>query len=140
MMKVAKTKRKEECRALNASSEFSAGSNNRSMSTLIQWLVAVLLFCYVPFLVWKQHFYGKLLERIMERRSDPLFDEKVFKFEIFEFDVHLYDIISYRNGSNSIAFHYFSGSNDWSSRTHFVYHELLLKPTGICSNHSSLQR
>ena len=77
MIKAANNKHRKDSLASKISSNHSAESNDRFMSTLVKWLVIILLLCYVPFLAWKQYFYGKLLKRVIYKSAEPLYDEKV---------------------------------------------------------------
>ena len=73
ILNVAKKKREKDLRNSNNSSYLIANKSNSCMSTMVRWLVIVHLFCYVPFLVWKQYLYGVILKRNLK----PDFSEKV---------------------------------------------------------------
>ena len=73
MLNVARKKRANDFHISNSSSQLMAYSNNRSISAMVKWLVIVLIFCYVPYIVWKQYFYIMILRR----NSDLIYTEKV---------------------------------------------------------------
>ena len=72
-MNVVKEKRKKDLCISNPSTPMMADSSNRFMSTMVRWLVVVHLFCYVPYMGWKQYLYGTVLKR----NSNPGFSEEV---------------------------------------------------------------
>ena len=91
--------------------------SQRRIVKVVHRLVIALLFCYIPFLFWKQYFYSIILTRV------PHYSYTTTVSFAINFDNHIFqcNITEYKNSEISFFVLYYLGSNNWRMDKYVIF-------------------